>query len=222
MNFQQNLETGRVAEGLIAKWLMARGNAVMPAYEIEKSYGKGPQLFMLAESFVLPDMLVFTHDGICWIEAKHKTVFTWHRMTQRWVTGIDLRHYVDYHRVAKQTKLPVWLMFYHRSSAPSADDLRHGCPPECPTGLFGGELFALLGAENHRSPHFDPTRNGFVGHGRSGMVYWSSMDLKLFATKKEIEAIGIRQLGVREQDDDTKQWLLEYGEVASHAKPNCA
>jgi hypothetical protein len=188
--FEQSLEVGRVAEGLIAQWLMARGSSVMPAYEIEQSSGKGPQLFMRDAELVAPDMLVFSHRGVQWVESKHKTVFTWHRNTKQWTTGVDLRHYGDYLRVAKQTKLPVWLLFFHRESRPSADDLRYGCPPECPTGLFGGELFDLVVSENHRSPHFDPTRTGIVGHGKSGMVYWSADQLKMLATKDEVFSVA--------------------------------
>lgn len=186
MSFESNLATGKVAEGLIAKWLMARGSSVLPAYQIEKSSGKGPQLFSIDGELVVPDMLVFNHDGIAWIESKHKTVFTWHRQTQQWTTGIDIRHYSDYLHVAKQTKLPVWLLFFHNEKTPSERDLVAGCPRECPTGLFGGELFYLVTNENHRSLSYDPSRSGFKGHGKSGMVYWSHKDLRQLATKETI------------------------------------
>ena len=132
-------------------------------------------------------MLVFTHCGITWVEAKHKTVFTWHRLTERWTTGIDKRHYIEYLRVSWRTKFPVWLMFCHRESLPSDIDIRHGCPPECPTGLFGGELFRLVADESHRSQPYDPNRTGFVGHGKSGMVYWAVDALTLLATKDECD-----------------------------------
>lgn len=184
--FERNLEIGRIAEGVIAHWLMLRGDAVMPAYQIEKHTGKGPQLFAVDRNLVAPDMLVFNHRGITWVESKHKSVFTWHRMTRRWTTGIDLRHYGDYLRVAKSTRLPVWLLFFHRESRPSADDLRAGCPPECPTGLFGGDLFDLVGLENHRAPALSRERSGMLGHGRSGMVYWAADDLKLLASKEDV------------------------------------
>lgn len=186
MTFARKLEAGRLTEGLIAQWLMARGSSVMPAYEVEQSSGKGPQLFGADGNLVAPDMLVFSNKGIQWIEAKHKSVFTWHRISRQWTTGIDLRHYGDYLNVAKQTKLPVWLLFFHRESTPSADDLQQGCPPECPTGLFGGELFSLVVCENHRTPRFDPSRTGMKGHGKSGMVYWAADQLRLLATRQEV------------------------------------
>lgn len=188
MRFQRTLEVGRVGEGLIAAWLQSRGNSIMPAYEIEKSIGKGPQLFSVTGDLVAPDMLSFTANGIHWVEAKHKTHFTWHRNTRRWTTGIDLRHYGDYLQVEKQTKLPVWLMFYHREPKPSQNDLRQGCPPECPTGLFGGKLLDLVVEVSHHCKHFDPNRVGAVGHGRSGMVYWAVDSLRHFATCEEVIA----------------------------------
>lgn len=190
MTFDENLQFGRVAEGLIATWLQSRGNAIMPAYEIEKATGKGPQLFCLDGDFVAPDMLVFTANGIRWIEAKHKTHFTWHRITKRWTTGIDMKHYHDYLMVEKQTKLPVWLMFFHGDSRPSDEDRGHGCPNECPTGLFAGKLFDLVVSENHRAPKYDPTRAGLVGHGRTGMVYWAPDAFKLLATCEEVRSIA--------------------------------
>jgi len=187
MSFAEKLAVGKVGESLIARYMMSRGHAVLPVYEIEKSSGKGPQLFDHKNGFVAPDMLVFTIDGAMFIEAKHKSVFTWHRITGQWTTGIDMRHYGDYLQVAKRTQLPVWLMFYHREEMPDPRDLQHGCPPVCPTGLFGGELFGLVIKENHRSQPFDNSRVGFIGHGKSGMVYWTEKALKKIASKEDVE-----------------------------------
>ena len=193
MNFQKALETGRVAEGWIARWLMARGASVMPAYEIEVQQYKGPQVFSAEGELVSPDMLVFSMKGILWIEAKHKSVFTWHRKTGQWTTGIDLHHYTQYLQVAKLTKLPVWLMFYHRESVPDPRDAKHGCPDTCPTGLFGGDIFELVASENHRSLPIDGNRQGFLGHGKSGMVYWAEGALRKFATREEVERVVAEQ-----------------------------
>lgn len=82
-------------------------------------------------------------------------------------------------------------MFYHRESVPDERDSQHGCPQSCPTGLFAGELFCLVANENHRSKPFDPSRDGFIGHGKSGMVYWSEKSLKLVASKQEVEISGL-------------------------------
>lgn len=150
----------------------------MPAYEIEKPTGKGPQLFSVDGDFVSPDLLAFNANGITWIEAKHKTCFTWYRNGGYWTTGIDLRHYEDYKRVADRTSLPVWLMFWHPRSTPDDRDLAYNCPPECPTGLFGNDIRVLAETESHQSPNW----------GRSGMVYWSPKSLRLLAPRDAVEA----------------------------------
>lgn len=174
--FEQTLAMGRVGESAISRWLQARGHAVFPAYEIEKPSGKGPQLFAATGDLVLPDLLAFRGGSVRWFEAKHKTCFTWHRLTRRWVTGIDLRHYGEYQEVACRTGLPVWLLFFHPKASPSNDDLSFGCPEECPTGLFGNDLEILGGCENHRSDRY----------GKSGMVYWAHESLKRIAAADEV------------------------------------
>ena len=170
-SFKENLSMGRVGEGVISKWLQQRGHLVFPAYEIEHSTGKGPQLFGADKDLVLPDLLAFRDGKIQWFEAKHKTCFTWHRITKRWVTGIDLRHYKEYLEVADKTGLPVWLLFFHPMSEPSENDISHGCPETCPTGLFGNDILVLEKNENHRSDKW----------GKTGMVYWSTDALRKIA-----------------------------------------
>ena len=194
MGFDDSLKFGQIAESLISKWLMDKGMAVMPAYQVEKQTGKGPQLFLRNAGLVAPDLLVFSDNGIKWIEAKHKTRFTWWRQTRAWTTGIDLRHYGEYLHVAKATKLPVILLFFHSDSTPSASDLQYGCPAQCPTGLFGGELFDLVTKEDHRTTPKDPQRqNGILGHGHSGMVYWNVADLSHLATKDQVISVSAGQ-----------------------------
>lgn len=178
MGFEQTLAQGRVGEGAISKWLQSRGHAVFPAYEVEKHSGKGPQLFAASGDLVLPDLLAFRAGRSIWIEAKHKTRFAWNRTRQEWVTGIDLRHYDEYQAVAARTALPVWLLFLHPKAEPSPADREHGCPPTCPTGLFGNDLNVLTKTESHRSDR----------HGRSGMVYWAVDQLRLVAPANEVPA----------------------------------
>lgn len=161
--FQQNLAFGQVAESRIARWIRGRGQAVLPVYDIEYETGKGPRLFLGVDTkLVAPDLAVFARGRVIWVEVKHKTAFSWGYTRRRWETGIDLHHYEDYLRVMDETELPVWLLFLHPQSKPSADDQRHNCPPECPVGLFGGSLEYLLENESHRH----------ANHGPSGMVYW--------------------------------------------------
>lgn len=175
--FEQTLARGRVGESVISRWLQSRGHLVFPAYEVEIGTGKGPQLFSASGDLVLPDVLAFKGRTIHWVEAKHKTCFTWHRNTGRWTTGIDLRHYEEYQEVSARTSLPVWLMFWHPKSTPNPRDVDHGCPPECPTGLFGNEIGILTQRENHRSDRW----------GRSGMVYWAVQSLRLIAPATDLQ-----------------------------------
>jgi len=175
-SFDQTLAMGQAGESAISKWLQSRGHAVFPAYQVEKHTGKGPQLFAASGDLVLPDLLAFRSGKIHWFEAKHKTCFTWHRITARWVTGIDLRHYGEYQEVAERTALPVWLLFFHPKAEPSESDLERGCPSECPVGLFGNDMSVLVNCENHRSDKY----------GRSGMVYWAHDSLRQLATVEDL------------------------------------
>lgn len=174
--FASRLATGQLGESLIARWCMSRGNSLIPVYEKEIDSGKGPRFFSPEGQFVAPDM--FLLPAMMFIEAKHKTVFSWHRATGKWCTGIDLHHYADYQRVQAITGRPVWLLFLHRSSTPDPRDLQWGCPAECPVGLFGDDLRYLAENENHRHSN----------HGRHGMVYWAADTLKLLAPLETLEA----------------------------------
>ena len=179
--FNRQLAFGQIAETQIAKWIISRGNLVLPIYDVEINSGKGPRLFGGVDGeLVAPDLLIMSAMGVYWIEAKHKTVFTWHRLTERWTTGIDIRHYEHYQQVEAETPWPVWLLFLHASSTPDSRDIRYGCPERCPTGLFGAPLSRLTECENHRHSNW----------GTSGMVYWAHADLTLLATLDEIRAVS--------------------------------
>lgn len=177
-NFERTLAFGQMGESLISRWLQSRGHAVFPAYQVEHQTGKGPQLFAASGDLVLPDLLTFRGGKVHWFEAKHKTCFTWHRISGKWTTGIDLRHYCEYQEVALRTSLPVWILFWHPMAEPSDADKAHGCPPRCPTGLFGKDITVLARCESHRSDR----------HGRSGMVYWAHDALRLLAEPQELAA----------------------------------
>lgn len=172
--FASNLATGQLGESLIARWCMSRGNSLIPVYEKEIDTGKGPRFFSPEGQFVAPDM--FLIPAMMFIEAKHKTVFSWHRITGEWCTGIDLNHYEGYRKVQDISGRPVWLLFLHRSSVPDERDIAGGCPKECPTGLFGEDLRYLVQNEHHRHQNW----------GRYGMVYWSSTTLRLLAPLSEV------------------------------------
>ena len=138
---------------------------MLPVYEVEKGNFAGPRFFPSEHSpLVAPDMLTFANGEVIWIEAKHKTAFTWHRKTKRFVTGIDLNHYRDYLRIQEIVEQPVWLLFLHKGG--QAKD-----SPPSPSGLYGNSLGYLKNHENHRHQN----------HGRYGMVYWAIHDLRKLA-----------------------------------------
>jgi len=174
--FEQQYTYGMVAESAIAKWLLNKGWCVQPVYEIEIHSGKGPRLFTQDGEFVLPDMLTIKDSNIYWVEAKHKTHFTWYRQTNTWQTGVDLHHFKHYCRVAEITKIPVFLLFLHREHIPSQEDLINKCPAECPVGLFGKRLDYLINEVDHES----------LKHGSTGMVYWDYKTLSLIAPLEDL------------------------------------
>lgn len=176
--FDAALAFGQLGESVISKWLQGRGHAVFPAYQVEQHAGKGPQLFTASGDLVLPDLLAFKQGRAIWFEAKHKTCFAWNRTRREWVTGVDLRHYREYQEVAERTSVPVWLLFFHPNSKPSDNDILHGCPDACPTGLFGNDLSVLVNCESHRSDRY----------GKSGMVYWAHDVLRCLASVREVAA----------------------------------
>jgi hypothetical protein len=164
-NFEDTLKQGKVGESRIANWLKAYQYLVLPVYEKEIGEGKGPQVFSLERNYVAPDLLAFRDGKALWIEAKTKSVFTWHRITGRWTTGIDLRHYTDYCALAARSPWPVWLLFLHTQAYTSEP------PHSSPTGLYGNTLAYLQEHENHRSDKW-----------ANGMVYWAIDHLKQLAT----------------------------------------
>jgi hypothetical protein len=187
--FEAQLTQGQLGETIIANWLKSRGSWLLPAYEKEIDTGKGPRLFGAGKQLVTPDFFAFP--SLQFIEAKHKTVFSWHHKTKTWCTGIDLHHYEDYQEVQRNTARPVWLLFLHRRSVPDTADLNGRddcpecglaggscCPPECPTGLFGRPLSFLVDNEHHRDRRW----------GRHGMIYWAHEVLKELAPMSEMSA----------------------------------
>ncbi len=177
--FGETLRIGKIGESVIATWLRGRGWTVLPVYEKEEQEYKGPQLFTArAGELVAPDILTYRLSAggmdIRWIEAKHKSGFSWHRRSNRWVTGIDLHHYAQYMQVYKDSTWPVWLLFLQRGGRTKDQ------PAELtqPRGLFGERIGTLAGTENHRDTRW----------GRHGMVYWALQSLRLLA---RLEDLGV-------------------------------
>lgn len=169
MNFEQKLAFGRVGEEKIANWLINRcGASVLPVYQIDSDDKKGPRLFAQQCNLTVPDLLVWSKsNGLIWMEAKRKTVFSWYRKTETWQTGIDKHLFEQYKKVATKTKLPIWLLFLHeKESLPKRDE-----PWPCPIGLFGQTLEMLSGSIDHP-------------HGK--MLYWREASLKKIAELSEL------------------------------------
>ena len=91
MTFESNLRYGQAGK-VIALW-PGRGYTVMPVYEKIIDTGRGATVHPANEG--APDIPAYRGEDALWIEAKHKTAFSWHHITGRWTTGIDLRHYRD-------------------------------------------------------------------------------------------------------------------------------
>jgi len=174
IDFSEKLAFGMIGESMISKWLNKKGWCVLPAYQLEVNQNKGPSLFTEKGNYITPDMFAFApnNKNALWIEAKHKTVFSWHRISQKWVTGIDIRHYLDYIEVNKMSPWPVWLLFLHTKNRIA----KRAEPWPCPTGLFGGLLDNLPNRESHRSNR----------HGKSGMVYWRHESLIKIANIEDV------------------------------------
>lgn len=178
--FGVSLRFGQQGESLIAKWFRHKGYTVMPVYDVGIHNGKGPQLFAPEAEWIAPDMFVFRGEQAFWIEAKHKSAFSWHRETERWTTGIDRRHFEDYCKVDDGTPWPVWLLFLQLPG--TAKDSPEGCP----TGLYGNRLATLRTTINHCSDK---------GGGPSGMVYWAESKLIRLASLDKVIRI-LKEEGV--------------------------
>lgn len=178
-----------MGESVIASWLRSKGYTVLPAYEKTVDDWKGPRLFLPNGKLVAPDMFALITRGdetrAMWVEAKTKSRFSWYRKDGAWQTGIDEPYFRDYIDLQRVHKLPVYLMFLHLDPVPSADDMKWGCPPECPTGLFFGRLDTLISCAQ--------TGRGFTD--RTGryrpMVYWNEDDLRRYATADQLHAMTV-------------------------------
>ena len=173
--FADKLSYGQIGEGEIGRWIRARGNCVLPVYEKQINEGKGPRFFTPNGEYAAPDMFILPAG--MWVEAKRKGVFSWHRKTKSWLTGINLPHYEGYRATQRESQCPVWLLFLHESCIPDPRDIQAGCPSRCPTGLFGGSLDHLTRHEHHRHSNW----------GTGGMVYWAICDLQKLAELHELK-----------------------------------
>ena len=86
-NFDDAYAYGLTGESKIAQWWKDRGYNVLPVYEKLVGDYKGPSVFLSdGRSLVAPDMLAFSTHKSYWVEAKHKSAFSWHRITNSTAT----------------------------------------------------------------------------------------------------------------------------------------
>ena len=168
--FNESLKYGQLGESRIAEWLKKQHYSVLPVYDIQINTGKGPQLFTPTENLIAPDMLAYRGSKVLWFEAKRKAAFAWHRMSQAWTTGIDLKYYQHYCKVADKSPFKVWLLFLQEGG--QAKD----SPQTSPSGLYGNSLEYLRKHESHRHTNW----------GKHGMVYWDIISLKKIAALNEL------------------------------------
>lgn len=172
-DFQSSLEEGKIGESMIARWLIKQGRQVLPVYEKQTGEYKGPTLYSLGGTLIAPDMLVFGND-VYFAEAKNKSAFCWYRKSERWTTGIDLKHYLHYQQVQAVTGKVVFVFFLHKPGSAAKDTPEH-MKDKVPCGLYGASLAYLMENEDHRY------ELPMVGQ-RHGMVYWSEDKLPKLST----------------------------------------
>lgn len=132
--FADQLNFGREIEKCVSRWLMKRGESILPVYDYSGlAEDKAPKLTNLhsSDSLVLPDLLGFRMGRGMWFEVKFKDSANFTRITGRLETGISKRLWDQYWRVAAISGLPVWLIFAHKKEneirAGSLGMLQHKC-----------------------------------------------------------------------------------------------
>lgn len=176
MNFQQQLQRGLLAEHHIARWLQTqRGYHILPIYNKQDDNRKGPRFYTASgEQLIAPDILAMRGSTLVWVEAKSKTTFTWHRVSQQWQTGIDYYNYTHYCKVADTVPHAMYVFFLHTETyEPVACS---GAPTTSPTGLYVQSFDVLRSCVHHIYPQ----------SGRNRMVYWSIESLKKVAQLSEV------------------------------------
>lgn len=173
LTFEQYLAMGQEGETVISRWLMRRGNHVLPAYDPKGDNHKGPRMFAPdGGGLVIPDIMGFRLGRSFWVEAKTKTGFDWHRKSGSWTTGLDVRHFRDYEKIQKVSGLDVWVMFLQNGKP-----TKNSPPPSMnivqPSGLYCEALSYL---RDH------------VHHEHEGkMLYWQDTDLRRLALLSEVQ-----------------------------------
>ena len=158
--FDRSLEAGIKGEELVKAWLRCSGYTVVSDFSSSQPF-TGPRIYSPEGTIVQPDLLVTKQDTIptrteqsmtlFWVEVKSKSVFSWHRKSETWTTGMDLRSYVHYLEVTAAMGWDMMIVFVHLDKEPSQDAKNYYTDPwPCPTGIFWQWLHYLGDLESHR------------------------------------------------------------------------
>ena len=167
-SFRVALAGARAVEIAVAAWLMDRGHLVLPVYDYSGAGDdKAPRLhaFSCEDSLVLPDLLVCRAGLSQWVEVKYKTAGSATAIRGNQIqTGISLRLYQQYDRVARESGFDVWMCFAHRTE----------------------NLITLNSLKELRNlPVSGPPRKS-SGPDRGGSVFWPLEELRVVASFGEV------------------------------------
>jgi hypothetical protein len=170
-SFEDTLARGDSGEDKVRKWLLSWGYCILPRFQPDN--GRGPRIYTPERDLIAPDIACFhpVENCIRWVEVKTKDVFSHHRKTNNWVTGIDLKPYEQYKELLTISPWPIWILFLHELDRIETRDE----PWPCPTGLFGQSLDILMSCENHTDDRW-----------ARGMVYWKIDNLHFYSTLEDI------------------------------------
>jgi hypothetical protein len=122
----QRWTAGDGMQRLFARWLVAHGWRIMPAYDYNGIDGdKAPRLYGPKGDLILPDLLCAKRGRAVWCEVKFKSSAFLAREIGQFVTGINEWHFQNYLRVSNETGLTCFIVLIHeRENVVKCDSLR--------------------------------------------------------------------------------------------------
>ena len=169
MIFNDSLKFGLGGERIVAEIMRARGWTVVQVGGQHGEY-QGPRIELpMGLTLVSPDLIIMKNGKTFWIEVKRKSVFSFHKNSQKITTGIDLDKWIDYLEADRYGSFPLWLFFLHESD--TVRDAPDGIArPK--TGIYFGQARKLKQTELHRHRNF----------GSHGGVFWDIATLGFLPT----------------------------------------
>lgn len=168
------LDRGLQVEQLVARYVVTRHKREVMRMEGAKSHVKqdtgAPMLLAYGAEIIAPDMLTWGNGEPLWLEVKDKDNCSWHRITSKWQTGFNERHFHAYLEVSRRTRTDVSVWFIQRGIG-REDDPR-GLPQ--PRGVYTGRLSKI----------------GSKGRSRGGMMYWNLNDLTMQCSLEQLHAVA--------------------------------